>query len=107
MATQLETKQPYALAAGGGEVMSWFSSRLILKASSPEFGAVEAVVNPGDEPPLHIHSREDEWFYLLDGDVNFHVGGENYRTTAGGFVFFPRGRPTRIRWSRRRPAFSS
>jgi quercetin dioxygenase-like cupin family protein len=91
MATQLERKRPYALAAGGGEVMSWFSSRLILKASAPEFGAVEAMVNPGDEPPLHIHSREDEWFYLLDGDVIFHVGGENYRTTAGGFVFFPRG----------------
>jgi quercetin dioxygenase-like cupin family protein len=91
MATQLETNRPYALAAGGGEAMSWFSSTLILKASVPEFGVVEAVVNPGDEPPLHIHSREDEWFYLLDGDVTFHVGRENYHATAGAFVSFPRG----------------
>src|SRR5262245_21730949 len=91
MAAQLETKRQYALAAGAGETMSWFPSSLTLKASAPEFGAVEAVVNPGDEPPLHIHRREDEWFYLLDGDVTFHVGGENYRATAGGFVSFPRG----------------
>jgi len=91
MAAQVETKRPYALAAGGGEAMSWFSSSLILKASAPELGAVEAVMNPGDEPPLHIHSREDEWFYLLEGDVTFHVGDENYRATAGGFVSFPRG----------------
>jgi quercetin dioxygenase-like cupin family protein len=91
MAAQLETNRPYALAAGVGEAMSWFTSTLILKASVPEFGVVEADVNPGDEPPLHIHSREDEWFYLLDGGVTFHVGGENYRATTGAFISFPRG----------------
>jgi quercetin dioxygenase-like cupin family protein len=91
MAIQLETKAPYALAPGSGEVMSWFSSGLILKASAPELGVVEAVINPGDEPPLHIHSREDEWFYVLEGEMTFHVGGDNHRVAAGAFVSFPRG----------------
>jgi len=91
MGVQLETKAPYALVAGAGEPMSWFSAGLTLKASAPELGVVEAVISPGDEPPLHVHSREDEWFYLLEGEVTFHVGDENYRATAGAFVSFPRG----------------
>ena len=91
MPAQLDTKRPYALEAGGGEVMSWFSATMILKASAPELGAVEAIIGPGDEPPLHVHSNEDEWFYLIDGEVTFHVGGENHRAVAGAFVSFPRG----------------
>jgi quercetin dioxygenase-like cupin family protein len=91
MTVQLDTKAPYALEAGTGEPMSWFSAGMTLKASTPELGVVEVVIHPGDEPPLHIHSREDEWFYLLEGEVTFHVGGENYRATPGAFVSFPCG----------------
>jgi len=93
MATQLEQGAPYSLPAGAGKQMAWFSSAITLKASAPEIGVVEVVVNPGDEPPLHIHSAEDEWFYLLEGEVTFHVGGENYRAAPGAFVSFPRGIP--------------
>jgi quercetin dioxygenase-like cupin family protein len=91
MAVQLDRKVPYALAEGDGEVMSWFSAKLTLKASAPELGIVEAVMSPGDEPPLHFHSREDEWFYVLDGDVTFHVGGDDHRAGPGAFVSFPCG----------------
>jgi uncharacterized cupin superfamily protein len=34
-----------------------------------------------------------EWFYLLSGEVTFHVGTENYHGVAGSFVSFPRGIP--------------
>ena len=73
--------------------MSWFGARMTLKASSPELGFTEAVISAGDEPPLHVHKNEDEWFYVLRGQVTFHVGGENLRGTTGAFVCFPRGIP--------------
>jgi quercetin dioxygenase-like cupin family protein len=91
MTVELETSAPYALEAGAGEAMAWFSAEMRLKAASPELGVVEATISPGDEPPLHVHSREDEWFYVLEGEVTFHVGEESYRGTPGTFVSFPRG----------------
>lgn len=93
MAAGINAPTPYLLAAGAGKAMAWFSATITLKASSREFGLVEAVIGPGDEPPFHVHKNEDEWFYMLDGEVTFHVGGENHRGGAGAFVFFPRGIP--------------
>src|SRR5215468_3235610 len=93
MATEIQTGTPYALAEGEGRAMAWFDARMTLKASAPDIGVVEAVIMPGDEPPLHVHGGEDEWFYLLDGEVSFHVGGETFRAGPGGFVSFPRGIP--------------
>jgi quercetin dioxygenase-like cupin family protein len=73
--------------------MAWFDATITLKASCPQMGVTEVTLCTGEEPPLHIHQREDEWFYLLAGEVTFHVGAENYRGVAGSFVSFPRGIP--------------
>ena len=35
----------------------------------------EAVVPPGGGPPPHVHSREEEGFYILEGEITFTVGG--------------------------------
>ena len=86
-----EPNRPYALPPGAGQPMEWFTSRIILKASSPEIGVIEVTMSPGEEPPLHVHRNEDEWLYVLEGAVSFHVGGENHFGEAGAFVFFPRG----------------
>jgi Cupin domain len=40
-----------------------------------------------------VHGNEDEWYYVLDGTVTFHVGEETYRGGTGATVFFPRGIP--------------
>ncbi len=42
-------------------------------------------------PPLHRHSREDEWFYVLDGEMTFQVDGQRHVVGAGGSAFAPRG----------------
>jgi quercetin dioxygenase-like cupin family protein len=73
--------------------MGWFGSTITLKASCPEMGVTEVVIHPGEEPPLHVHKNEDEWFYLLEGEMTFHVGRESYPGTAHTFVSFPRGIP--------------
>lgn len=87
------TAQPFHLAAGEGEPMSWFTARFQLKASDPQIGLMELEGTPGVEPPMHVHRNEDEWYYLLDGEVTFHVGPENYAGRAGSLVFCPRAVP--------------
>ena len=93
MSTQISENSPYALTAGGGKPMVWFGSTITLKASNPGIGVTEVVLKPGEEPPMHVHKNEDEWLYVLEGEVTFHVGGEDHRAHVGGFVSFPRGIP--------------
>ena len=51
----------------------------------------EAVVPAGGGPPPHIHSREDESFYVVSGGLEILVGDSTYQAKAGDFVLVPRG----------------
>jgi quercetin dioxygenase-like cupin family protein len=53
----------------------------------------EAVVPPGGGPPPHVHSREEEGFYVLDGEITFQIGGERLVAEAGTFANLPVGTP--------------
>jgi len=44
-------------------------------------------------PPVHFHLHQDEWFYVMDGEVLFQVGAEPKKLTAGESVLGPRGVP--------------
>lgn len=46
-------------------------------------------------PPLHVHTREDELFYVLEGTLVFEIGGVRSTVHAGGVVYLPRGVPHR------------
>jgi quercetin dioxygenase-like cupin family protein len=46
---------------------------------------------PMSGPPRHVHSREDELFYVLEGDVVFELDGEQHTVLAGGTVYLRRG----------------
>jgi quercetin dioxygenase-like cupin family protein len=52
---------------------------------------LEATIAPQSGPPPHIHDREDETFYILDGEFEFLAGDTTVRAGAGSFVFAPRG----------------
>ncbi len=52
---------------------------------------MEALVPPGGGPPPHIHTREDETFYLLEGQIEFLLGEETIVAGPGDFVNVPRG----------------
>src|SRR3954469_13587138 len=46
---------------------------------------------PGGGPPPHIHHREDEAFYVLEGELLFHVDGRSIAVGAGFWVTLARG----------------
>jgi mannose-6-phosphate isomerase-like protein (cupin superfamily) len=56
-------------------------------------GLIEALVPPGFSPPLHVHSREDEPMYVIEGRVSYQVGDHRFEAAPGSFVFLPRGVP--------------
>ncbi len=51
----------------------------------------------GFSPPRHVHTREDEVFLVLDGDVCFDVDGERRAAGPGTTVYMPRGVPHSFR----------
>jgi mannose-6-phosphate isomerase-like protein (cupin superfamily) len=72
-----------------------------LKASRRSTGGALSVFETTIEagPPLHVHDREDECFYVLDGELSIRCGGDGFDASAGSFVFLPRGRPHRF-WAK-------
>jgi quercetin dioxygenase-like cupin family protein len=76
----------------------WFLGTLgIVKASSETTGGQVAVIEQlaprGSGSPLHVHHNEDEWFYVMEGELTLWVGGEVIELPAGGFAFGPRDIP--------------
>jgi mannose-6-phosphate isomerase-like protein (cupin superfamily) len=57
------------------------------------FLLVEGLLAPGTEPPPHVHTREDELFYVLEGEFDVYVGQKAFNVKAGECVFMPRLRP--------------
>src|SRR5881392_3657951 len=53
----------------------------------------EAIVPPGGGPPPHVHSREEEGFYVLEGEITFQIGGERVVAGVGTFANMPVGTP--------------
>jgi mannose-6-phosphate isomerase-like protein (cupin superfamily) len=52
---------------------------------------VENLTAPDGGPPPHIHTREDEFFYVLDGSFEIRIGDELRAVGPGGFAYVPRG----------------
>jgi hypothetical protein len=56
---------------------------------------IEVTEPPGAEAPLHVHHREDEGFWLLEGEATFEVGDAIIEARAGDYLLGPRGVPHR------------
>jgi len=57
------------------------------------FGLMEGVIRKGAEPPPHVHHREDESFFVLDGSLRARVGDDWLSATPGSLLFCPRDVP--------------
>jgi quercetin dioxygenase-like cupin family protein len=88
---------PIVAGPGEGEALWFLGVLATVKASAETTGGAVAVIEHlaprGSGSPLHVHSREDEWFYVIDGEVTFWIDGETIVAPEGGFVFGPKGIP--------------
>lgn len=57
------------------------------------FSLFEATLVPGTEPPPHVHLREDELFYVLEGEFDVYVGEEVFNGKTDDCIFLPRFKP--------------
>jgi quercetin dioxygenase-like cupin family protein len=64
----------------------------------------EAIVPPGGGPPPHVHSREEEGFYILEGEITLHIGDERIVASAGMFANMPVGTPHSFKNETTKPA---
>ncbi len=88
---------PIALRSGEGEAIWSFGVLATIKASSDttagRVAVIEHLAPQGAGSPLHVHHREDEWFYVTEGALTFWVGGDVIEASAGSFVYGPRDIP--------------
>ncbi len=95
-----QTPKPTAVPAGEGEALWWFGALAEIKATAADTGGLMTIVEitepPGSQAPLHVHHREDEAFWILEGDVTIEVGDTTIECHAGDYAFGPRGIPHRF-----------
>jgi len=73
---------------GPGSLMTFLITG---KETGGAFFAAEMDVPPGGGPPPHMHQREDESFYVLEGSLTIRVGENTLTASPGDFAFLPRG----------------
>jgi mannose-6-phosphate isomerase-like protein (cupin superfamily) len=56
-----------------------------------KYAICEALVPPGGGPPPHIHSREEESFYILEGELAIYFGEQRFVARTGTFANVPVG----------------
>ncbi len=55
------------------------------------YSLFEGLVPARDGAPPHIHHREDECFYVLEGEFEFLRGGDTVTAGVGSLIYVPRG----------------
>jgi len=84
-----------ATASGPMRQVGGETGRLLVggEETNGGFALSESVSQPGSGPPLHVHHREDEHFYVVEGEAKFSVGGKIILASAGDYLFGPRDVP--------------
>jgi quercetin dioxygenase-like cupin family protein len=89
--------KPIVHQQGEGDARWFLGGLTIIKSSGETTGGRVAVTENwaprGYGSPLHVHHREDEWFYVLSGELTFWIDGETTVAGAGSFVYGPRNLP--------------
>ena len=81
--------------AEGRRSLRVFGELVTCKVTSDQTGGAyslfEVTTQPGEGPPPHVHHREDECFYVLEGEYEFFSGEGIIRAGAGSLLCVPRG----------------
>ena len=88
----------FSVQAGEGRSLTTPTADVItIKADTRQTNGsmtvMELRVAPGSGPATHIHLREDELWWVLEGDFRFRTADDWLRASTGGMAFGPRGMP--------------
>jgi quercetin dioxygenase-like cupin family protein len=84
-----------------GEARWWGEGLAVIKATGADtegrMAIIEVTEPPGAEAPLHVHHKEDEAFWILEGELTLEVGDATIVARAGDCAYGPRDVPHRYR----------
>ncbi|MFI7705537.1 quercetin 2,3-dioxygenase [Nonomuraea sp. NPDC049480] len=87
----------YLLTPADGPHLWFLDTRMTVKAGAEQTGGsftlIEWSAPAGFGPPQHIHDREDEAFYILEGKITIDCGDHHWTAGTGDFAFLPRRIP--------------
>ena len=89
---------PLMIGPGEGED---FGNGLVRRVSTASTGgawcAFEVTLGPDEGVPPHVHARDDEMHYVLEGEIELQCGERVFAAQAGAMASLPRGIPHAIR----------
>jgi quercetin dioxygenase-like cupin family protein len=93
----LATLSPFIVEPAKGRPLWHLGALLTFKAVGEEtngqFWALEGLADRNMKVPLHAHSREDELWYVLEGQITFTIGDRTITGGPGTVAFIPRNVP--------------
>ncbi|ACK64211.1 Cupin 2 conserved barrel domain protein [Rippkaea orientalis PCC 8801] len=103
-----DISNPQALSETQGE-SKWAMGILVTlklqsKDSNGAYAIFEDYILPGVGTPLHIHTREEEFWFMLDGELEWYVGDRLFNAKQGDFINTSRGIPHRFQNISNKPA---
>ncbi len=102
MSTQSTVTQVFkAVFPQDGAPLTMMSETIHIRLRGEDTGGAYSVIEdetpPQAGPPLHVHSREDETFYVVEGEYEIQIGEAIVRATPGSYLYAPRDVPHRFR----------
>jgi quercetin dioxygenase-like cupin family protein len=83
------------------EARWWFGTLAVLRVTGDQthggLTVIEVTMGPGAMAPSHVHHREEETFWVLEGSLTFQIGEEEVEAATGDVVVGPRDVPHRFR----------
>lgn len=85
----------FRVGAGDGERIEFSGAEFVVRATGETTGGAFSIIEEIDplDTPRHMHSNEDELWYILEGEHIFQIGDDEVTAGPGDIVFAPRGVP--------------
>jgi mannose-6-phosphate isomerase-like protein (cupin superfamily) len=83
---------------------SLFEQLVSADRTAGSLGVTLVTQPPGIATPTHIHTRESEAWFVLDGTITYRAGAELVQLSAGDFIYLPRNVPHAFRVGGQTPA---
>lgn len=90
-------QDPIVVLPDGGDTLDIAGGKFIHKVKSMDtnnvFSVIEIITPPGKGVALHVHEKEDELVYLLQGEIEVTLGNQTMKAVPGVMALLPRGIP--------------